>query len=119
MIDKTGSAGRCSPFWFELQYPLLIDWWNLVANALWIFALALALAAFSWAGWRGVEQGAGLRRGLTETGVQRALRSAGLLFSLGLALTSAFPLERTAWFAFSAFFMYLLLRSMIRRPAGA
>lgn len=65
----------------------MIDWLNLVANALWIFACALALAVFSYASWSAAKDEIKLRTVLSSIGYKAIFHLAGLLFSLGLAVT--------------------------------
>lgn len=94
----------------------MIDWTNLFYNALWILALAAALATVSWASWQASVQGTKLRTELTAPGSQRALLGAGALFSLGLALTSQTSPERIIWFAFAAVFAAQLILSLRSTP---
>jgi len=95
----------------------MIDWLNLLYNALWILALAIAIATTSWASWQASVQGTGLRKELTATGPQRALQTAGTLFSLGLGLTSTTLVERMIWFVFTAVFLVQFV-STFRNASG-
>ena len=46
----------------------MIDWYNLFANALWIFALALALATLGFARWGARMEGEKLKTVLNRAG---------------------------------------------------
>lgn len=83
----------------------MIDWPNLGANALWILGCALALATLSHASWRAHLLGQRLRQQLQTAGAQYALAIAGTLFCLGLAATSATPLETALWLALALAFL--------------
>ena len=82
----------------------MIDWYNLAANSLWILALALALAAISFARWEAVQRREKLGQILNQRGWQVALHLAGVLFSLGLAATSDVGWERIVWLAMTIVF---------------
>lgn len=70
----------------------MIDWWELVANSLWILGLSVCLAALSMLSYRARAQQIHLREGLNEPGNQLALALGLLLFCLGILTTS-----RTWW----------------------
>lgn len=92
-----------------------MDWWNLLFNALWVAALALALAAVSAAGWRASVQKTRLNDELARPGAGRTLMISGVLFCAGLALTSASWWERLAWGLFAGYFAAVLAGMLIRR----
>ncbi|MEA3349508.1 MAG: hypothetical protein U9Q82_02680 [Chloroflexota bacterium] len=75
----------------------MINWYNLFANALWIFALALALATLSYARWQARSLGIKRRELLNRPGWQRPLNFAGALFCTGLALTTDVWWEQLLW----------------------
>jgi hypothetical protein len=75
----------------------MIDWYNLLMNALWILACALALAAVSYASWQASVLGEKFRVVLGKSGIQQALNAAGLLFCAGLAGTSDVLWQRLLW----------------------
>jgi len=75
----------------------MIDWYNLLMNALWIFASALALATVSYASWQASMLGEKFWRVLGNPGIQVALNIAGLLFCIGLAGTSDVLWQRVLW----------------------
>jgi len=75
----------------------MIDWVNLASNALWIFALALALAVFSSAYWKQSVTGERMRVILAKPRWEFSLNLAGTLFCLGLAATSDRLWERILW----------------------
>jgi mannose/fructose/N-acetylgalactosamine-specific phosphotransferase system component IIC len=75
----------------------MIDWYNLLMNALWIFACALALSTISYVSWQASALGEKFRTVLGKRGIQVALNSAGLLFCIGLAGTSDVLWQRVLW----------------------
>ena len=82
----------------------MIDWYNLLMNALWIFACALALATISYASWQASMLGEKFRSVLGKAGIQVALNVAGLLFCAGLAGTSDVLWQRILWILLAAGF---------------
>ncbi|MCJ7700037.1 MAG: hypothetical protein MUO62_00500 [Anaerolineales bacterium] len=66
----------------------MIDWYNLVANSLWISACALALAVLSLARWEALTRGGKLRDRLNTKRWQATLSITGVLFCVGLAAAS-------------------------------
>ena len=82
----------------------MIDWYNLLANALWIFALALALFVLSFARWEAAQQGEKAGAVLNRPNWQIWLNVAGMLFSLGLAATAQKAWEWGVWLVMAALF---------------
>jgi hypothetical protein len=70
----------------------MIDWWEVVANSLWILGLSVCLSTLSMVSYRARAQQSHLREGLNELGSQLALAFGLLLFFLGILTTS-----RTWW----------------------
>jgi hypothetical protein len=66
----------------------MIDWFNLVANALWILACAIALATLSYASWAASLRHEKMRKILALPQYQTIMYIAGILFCVGLAGTS-------------------------------
>jgi hypothetical protein len=75
----------------------MIDWYNLLMNALWILACAIALATLSYASWQASAMGVKFRERLGKPGMQISLNVAGLLFCAGLAGTSDVIWQRILW----------------------
>lgn len=75
----------------------MIDWYFVFSNALWIFALALALATISFARWQAFQEGQKLGQVLDRANWQIPMNISGLVFCLGLAATSARLWERVLW----------------------
>lgn len=75
----------------------MIDWGNLAANALWILGCAAALAGLGYASWQASIYHTKMSVQLSRPSFQSALCFAGLLFSLGMALTSQAPFSVAAW----------------------
>lgn len=97
----------------------MIDWYNLVANALWICALALALAVLSFASWEAKVGGERLRVVLSRPRWEFALNLAGALFCIGLAVTSDRIWERALWLVLAGLYLFQIgLGVWKRRRAG-
>jgi len=93
----------------------MIDWFNVFANALWIFALALALAVLSFARWEAINRGEKLREALNRDRWQIPLNIAGAIFCGGLAATSSVLWERILWLVLLV--LFLLQVGLIYRTA--
>jgi len=81
----------------------VIDWPQVLANAVWISGAALALATFSYASWLASSRDDRLRDTLRQAALQSLLRIAAMLFCLGLGLTANSLLETALWLALAAF----------------
>jgi hypothetical protein len=75
----------------------MIDWPQVLANAVWIGGAALALATFSYASWL-----ASMRDERLRDTLQLLLRGAAVLVCLGLGLTANRLLETVLWLALAA-----------------
>jgi hypothetical protein len=80
----------------------MIDWWEVISNAIWISGCALALAVLSYANWQAGTTGQRLRDILAWKRLRLTLDIAGMLFCLGLAATSHAWLEVALWLALTA-----------------
>ena len=83
----------------------MIDWFNLVANALWILALAIALAVVSHASWQASLSHEKFRTRLGQPGYQRAFDLAAVLFCAGMAGTSRHLWEIILWGGLAVLFI--------------
>jgi hypothetical protein len=87
-----------------------MDWFYLLSNALWITALALALAVMSYTSWRSQIQGAAFRTVLEQAGPRFWLNLAALGFALGLALSGLAAWLRVLWLLAAGWFVYQIVR---------
>jgi len=90
----------------------MIDWGNLLANALWIFGCSLALATLSYSSWQAWLFSTKMRTQLAQPGIQRALYLSGVLFCSGLAATSVSSLETSVWVVLGVLFWVGLFLSL-------
>lgn len=75
----------------------MIDWYSLVANSIWVLALALALSVISLASWKANLGGESLKDQLNRSSWGIPLNLAGVLFCLGLFATSETWWEKGLW----------------------
>jgi hypothetical protein len=83
----------------------MIDWYNLVANSLWILALAIALAVVSHASWQAALSHVKLRTCLGQSRYQMFLDLAAVLFCVGMAGTSHHNWEIILWSGLAVLFI--------------
>jgi hypothetical protein len=93
----------------------MIDWFNLVANTLWILACAIALATFSHASWAASVRHEKQRKVLALPEYRTSINLAGILFCLGLAGTSHTGWEIVLWMILTALFGVLAVSVLIRK----
>ncbi len=83
----------------------MIDWYNVFANSLWIFALALALATISFVRWEALSHDKNIYQVLTQPRWRKLLHIAGIVFSLGVAATVDVFWERVLWIVLALLFV--------------
>jgi len=83
----------------------MIDLFNLAANSLWIFALALVLATLSFARWGARMEGEKLKTVLNRAAWGNSLNLAGIIFCAGLALTTEVWWEQLLWVILGTLFL--------------
>jgi hypothetical protein len=93
----------------------MIDWFNLVANSLWILACAIALATLSHASWAASLRHEKLRKILALPQYQTSMNLAGIVFCLGLAGTSPKLWESVLWLVLMELFVALSIIEIIRK----
>jgi len=84
----------------------MIDWLNVLYNALWILGLSIVLTAFSYADWQARLDGQKLRRRLNASSFQLPLSLGLLLVSLGLTFLAQTGWERVIWLVFVGLFLF-------------
>jgi hypothetical protein len=75
----------------------MIDWLNVLFNSIWILGAAIALAVLSIAYYQSQRVGEKLGKTLSRSGFSLYLNIAGILFALGMALTSPRWWEILLW----------------------
>lgn len=97
-----------------------IDWFGVFYNALWIFGLAVALAAVSYADWRRrlSQPRLSLRQALAQPAFQAAWSLGLLLFCAGLALSGGPWWQTAAWAALALAFLILGGSALLRARRG-
>jgi len=97
----------------------MIDWFNLFANSLWILGCALAFSTLSYASWKASINQQKLRILLNALEYQRAFNFSGILFCIGLALTSERLFETILWGILAIlFFISLTLTWKVSQKQG-
>ena len=87
----------------------LIDWGNVFGNSLWILGCAVALATLSYQSWQASTRREKISSTLKKPGAQLAMNLAGLLFCLGLGVTSNSFVKYIIWGIFSVGFLSLAI----------
>ncbi len=82
----------------------MIDWFNVAANSVWIFACSLALATLSYASWQASLSGARLRDQLARRAPQTWLNLSAFLFCLGLAAAAGAWWQSLLWLILAVVF---------------
>lgn len=75
----------------------MIDWFMVGANAVWIVGASLALATLSYASWEAWAVHETFWHRLAKPAYQAALSLAGVLFSVGLAVTAQVIWQTALW----------------------
>jgi hypothetical protein len=91
---------------------VMIDWYHLAVNALWICALAMALATLSYASWVSGAKHQKVRDTLALPSYQTSINIACMLFSLGLAGNSDKWWEITLWLLIAILFLWIEIRKI-------
>jgi hypothetical protein len=84
----------------------MIDWLNLTFNALWIVALGLVVAVLSFASWEAKAGGERMRVVLARPRWEYSLNLAGILFCLGLAVTSILIWKQVLWLLLAGLYLF-------------
>ena len=96
----------------------MIQWWYVMANSIWILALALALAVFSIAYYQAQLGKVKIASNLGTPKFVIPLYVAGGLFSLGMALTTDTWWEIALWFVLMGLFFYEMYRTYLLNREG-
>jgi hypothetical protein len=100
----------------------MIDWYFVVAHALWILGASIVLAAFGYHRWLAQETGARLRDTLACRSWDLTSAGGMVLVSLGVCLTQLEWWVRTTWAFVGLTFVWrvgALLRAGHTRPTSA
>jgi len=90
----------------------MIDWLNLIWNALWILGLAVGLATLSYASWEASIYKEKFSVRLRRSTPQAVLNLAGVLFCLGLAGTSRRWWEIGLWLLLGVSFIFQAITAL-------
>jgi mannose/fructose/N-acetylgalactosamine-specific phosphotransferase system component IIC len=75
----------------------MIDWQSVLFNSIWILGASLALAVLSITYFKAQSESESVRNTLSDSGLTLALKIAGIIFCLGIAMTSHSWWEITLW----------------------
>lgn len=84
---------------------MVIDWYNIWANAIWIMGLAILLATVSGGRWLAQRQDCYLKQILKRPNFQVAIWTGFLLISLALLLLADIWWERLIWSVYCLIFL--------------
>ncbi len=90
----------------------LIDWYHLATNALWIFALSLALSALGYAFWEAQGSPGRWRMVLQQDAYGRFFHLTGVLFSLGVGLSLDTLWQQVLWGLLALIFLFNIAISL-------
>jgi hypothetical protein len=76
----------------------MIDWLNVLYNALWILGLAVVLTTLSLAHWLAEERGGSFRQSLSEPSTRLAIAFGFILFAVGLSFIVEPWWYKIGWF---------------------
>jgi putative inorganic carbon (HCO3(-)) transporter len=96
----------------------LVDWLWVAENGLWVFGLAIMLAALSWAGWQAERSRIALRAVLASSRAGLWVDSGVILIAASLASSARTALERVIWVVFTIVFAVRVSRAAARAPTG-
>lgn len=94
----------------------MIDWLNLLSNSIWIISIAFALAIVSIAYYQSQQREEKLRQVLKTPKYILILNISGVVFCLGMALTSTKWWEILLWIVLMVLFSYQAW--MVNRDRG-
>ena len=87
----------------------MIDWYNLITNALWIFGCAVVLATISYTSWEASTQQCSFKEIIRQRKIQIPLNVGGVLFSVGLAGTTQMIWQKILWAILSLVFLIQII----------
>ena len=93
----------------------MIDWYNLVSNALWIFGCALVLATLSYTSWEASLQKSSFKEIIRLYKIQIPLNVGGAFFALGLAGTTDITWQKILWaILFLGFLIQIIIETLFK-----
>ena len=96
----------------------MIDWFNLIANSLWILGCAVGLATVSYASWEASIHQVKFKERMREAHIQIALNIAGFLVCLGLAGTAEPVWQIVLWLVMAVLFLVQIGVEIYRKRTG-
>lgn len=91
----------------------MINWWMLLTNAIWIFGAALALAGVSQGYYQSKNENKKLKIVLSKTVYAFLLNLAGVVFCLGMVLTTEVWWEIGLWGVMTGLFGWQIFQYKI------
>jgi len=87
----------------------MIDWYNLITNAVWIFGCSIVLATLSYSSWEASTKKSSFKELIQQHKIQIPLNVGGLLFTIGLAGTTQITWQKILWLIFSLIFLIQII----------
>ena len=93
----------------------MIDWYNLITNAVWMFGCSVVLATLSYASWEASTQTSSFKELIRQHKIQISLNIGGFLFAIGLAGTTQIMWQKIIWMILSlGFLIQIMSESLIK-----
>ena len=87
----------------------MIDWYNLITNAFWIFGCSIILATLSYSSWLASTQKNPFKEIIRQFNIQLLLNIGGALFALGLAGPTQIMWQKILWAILSLGFLIQII----------
>jgi len=96
---------------YKIQWNLesMIDWYNLISNAFWVFGCSVVLATLSYTSWEASTQTSSFRELIQQQKIQIPLNIGGVLFAIGLAGTTQNMWQKILWVILSLNFLIQII----------
>lgn len=87
----------------------MIDWYNLITNAVWIIGCSSVLATLSYSSWEASMGKRSFKEIIRQYKIQVSLNVGGALFALGLAGTTEITWQKILWAIISMGFLIQII----------
>jgi mannose/fructose/N-acetylgalactosamine-specific phosphotransferase system component IIC len=93
----------------------MIDWYNLITNAFWVFGCSVVLATLSYTSWEASTQTSSFREIIRQQKIQIPLNIGGVLFAIGLVGTTQIMWQKILWVILSLGFLIQIITESLSK----